>query len=144
MNRTEQLLGILLGEIYHLKSKVDPDAEDVPPSVVFALRNNVEGALDQLLERRPFRSKAKIEAMDVVLYEYHKGDSSLSGYYEIEHRLESAGITRGDAAVILEYFVADSRYGQLVAMMDSNNSPIQIRSTAEALVKKYGIKPRNR
>lgn len=144
MSRTEQLLSILIGEVYHLKHKIDPDAEDVNPAVVFALRHNIEGAIDQLLERRPHLSAGKVRAVDNALYEYHQRHDSLRGYYDIEPVIEPAGVSRADAAVILESFAADGRYGQLIAMLDSDHSPVEIQSAAQKIVETYGLRPKAR
>ena len=54
--------------------------------------------------------------------------------------LERAGVTRGDAIVIMESFVIDSRYGTTIAMMDSDNSPSEIRDAVRRMKDTYGIK----
>lgn len=128
-NRTELLLGKILGEIYRLQRKIGLDTEG--QDVAFGLRRGFESVLEETFRDIGGISTAQLNAVDSVLAEYFAEPAKLSkftGFYQIESKLAELGVDRGTALTILTYQKATGHYDSVLDKMDCSGSPTECRT----------------
>ena len=129
MDETKLLLGKLLGELYRLQNASGVRC-GIEEAQIYGLLNGFENCIEQEIEMIGFVSREKLEAVGNILNEYfidEKKLESFKGFYEIERGLQSNGIDRSDAIRILTYLKANHQFTNVIAKMDSSNSPSECR-----------------
>ena len=129
--QTRVLLGKVLGEIYRIERRIQSMPCPADDSQVFGLVNGFETAIDQELESIGFISSDQVDAVADVLEPIFLDPEKLKkfkGFYDIESELESGGVDRAMASVILTYFNLKSRFSNVISKMDSSDSPTECRT----------------
>ncbi|MGG0569760.1 hypothetical protein ABE033_13755 [Priestia megaterium] len=119
----------LLGELYRIQKRLDNCY--VSDEVIYGLLNGVERIINDELDDLFYVSEEDENAVINILNEYYKDEDKLSaftGYYDIEHKLEAAGIGRSKAIRILTLLKAEGRFTNVIEKMDSSNSPGECRT----------------
>lgn len=127
---TKLLLGKILGEIYRIQNRMEPNACPVKDSTVYGLLSGFESVIDEHLEGIGYISEEDIKNAADVLDVYFKDPEmleKLEGYYTIEHELEKRGITRTKAIKIFTYFKANGQFTQEIEKMNSQHSPMECK-----------------
>lgn len=126
---TKLFLGRILGEIYHLKQRME--IEDYGDSLIYGLRNGFENEIDEHLKSVGYISTDKeialSEILDVIFMDPEKLDN-FKGYYDIEAQLEATEISRWDAIKIITKFKAENRFLILIEKMGSGYSPSECKN----------------
>lgn len=126
---TTILLGKLLAEVYRLQKAAGLDAPDA--ARIFALRNGFESAIQDELAHIGFISTVQLQHAISVLEPYWKDPAklaSLKGFYDIEQALADGGVDRDHAKQIFQYLQANSQFTDVLAKMDSTDSPLECRT----------------
>ena len=127
---TKILFGKLLGEIYRIEKRLSENVCSASEGQIYGLLNGFEIAVDEELEMIGFVSNEDIANVGDVLEEIWIDKEKLEkfkGFYDIEKKLSSLGIDRGQANKILRYFRAGDRFIEIIDKMDSTNSPTESR-----------------
>ncbi len=127
---TKILLGKILGEIYKIEKRLPDMTCPATQGQIYGLLNGFENAIEDELEMTGFVSKEHVEIVGNVLDEIWLDKEKLNsfkGFYDIERRLSSMGVDRGQANKILRYFNADNRFVEIIAKMDTSDSPSESR-----------------
>jgi hypothetical protein len=134
MNTSEinlkQLFGKVLGEIYRLRSTLDPDDYSVSESTIFGLTRGIETVIDEEIERTGWISKEQFEAVCDVLDQYSVGDveqGKVRGFYDIEPSLNARGVDRPTAMIAITYLKADNRFTEIIEKFNSMHSPVECK-----------------
>jgi hypothetical protein len=129
-------LGRILGEIYRLQRRVEPGMVGVEDCTLYGLINGIEEAVDNFVtidesgEPRDWVANEQLEAMREILRAVeadHERKAAFTGYYDIDERVRSAGLGRGAAIQTLTYLKAGGEFLNLIARMESQNSPSECR-----------------
>lgn len=124
------LFGKIIGEIYRIQKRIDPEMQTGSEARIFGLISGIEEAIDAELENIEFISKEKLSKFMNVLDEYHNDPDkleSLSGYYEIEDKLKQKDIGRAEAITMLTYLKAGRRFEEVINKFDSSSSPVECK-----------------
>lgn len=124
------LFGKILGEIYRLQRASDNVACSASDGQIYALLNGFESAIDDVVEQTGFIESEKIDAViDVIdpIWIDQEKMKAFKGFYDIERELQKRGVDRADAIRVLTYLKANHQYIELIAKMDSSNSPAECR-----------------
>lgn len=128
---TKVLLGKLLGEIYRIQKRM-PDLDcGASEDKIYGLLNGFESEIDDEIKSIGFVSKDDVAKVASVLDEYHHNPEKLeqlTGFYDIERKLERLGINRAKAKTILTWFNAGDRYTNVIQKMNSTNSPVECKT----------------
>lgn len=130
MDKNTLLLGKVLAEVYRLQSNSDIPCS-AGPERIYGLLNGIETEVVEEIENIGFVSEAQVQAASNILNEFHIDDeklAELNGFYDIESKLEAAGIDRSAAIKIFTYFLAAGRFRAVIGKMNSNNSPIECKT----------------
>lgn len=107
---TMKALGKILGELYRLQRRIDPQMVGVGDATIYGLVHGSEDVLPSELNIRDEDgseigvSSAEVRVVVDILSEYWRGEKPmLTGFYEIESQLKQAGIDRMKAKQILTY-----------------------------------------
>lgn len=126
-------LGKILGETYRIQKRIEGMWCSATNQSIYGLVNGIESAVDEEITSL---TRANISATNVnivakILDEIFLDEEKLnkfSGYYDIENQLKNHGIDRGQALRIITYFNEGGLFKEVIAKMDSNNSPIECRA----------------
>lgn len=127
---TKILLGKILGEIYRIEKRLPEMACPATQGQIYGLLNGFENSIDDELEMTGFVPKEHVEIVGQVLDEIWLDKEKLNsfkGFYDIERKLSSMGVDRGQANKILRYFSADDRFVEIIEKMDTSDSPSESR-----------------
>lgn len=131
MERTERLLGKLLGEVYriqkHLKG-LDCGASDAQ---IYGLLNGLERSVRYELDAAGFLPESALQAVEDVLNEYFvdsKKLAELTGYYDVEGQLTRRGVDRSMAIRAMKYLKAERRFEPVIDKFNSQNSPAECKT----------------
>jgi len=124
------LLAKIIGELYRmqLRTSIPCQARDAR---IYGLLKGFEQVIDEELEHIGFVSKKQVDHVINVLKPFWKDPEKLSkfkGFYDIEDALETGGVDRMTAAKILTYLNADMRFKEVIAKMDSSDSPVECKT----------------
>ena len=122
------LFGKILGEIYRIQNRNGYCG--VGESVIYGLLNGFESVIDEEIERIGHITKSEIRTVIDILDEYHKDEEKfkeLTGFYDIEDKLDENGITRWKAIQILTYLKANRQFVDVIAKFNSSNSPVECK-----------------
>lgn len=126
--KTKLLLGKVLGEIYRIEKRIQSPMCPADDGQVFGLVNGFETAIDQELESIGFITGEQVDAVADVLEPIFSNPEELerfNGFYDIESELESRGVDRATASVILTYFNMKGQFANVIAKMNSSGSPVE-------------------
>jgi hypothetical protein len=124
------LLGKVLGEIYRLQNHSNAASCPASQAQIYALLHGFEHAIDEELEMIGYVSKADLKHVMDVLTPYFDDPGKLAafkGFYDIERQLKAAGVERSQAIKILRYLNANDQFTNVIAKMDSSDSPTECR-----------------
>jgi len=124
------LLGKILAEVYRMQRKANMPCS-ATDGQIYGLLNGFETAINEQLERIGYVSEAELMHVIDVLTPYWKEPAKLAefkGFYDIEHELEAGGVDRAKAIPILRYLYANSQFHEVIAKMDSSDSPSECRT----------------
>lgn len=127
---TRLLFGKILGEVYRLQRDSENVSCPASSAQVYALLHGFESAIDDELEMIGEVSKEKLQAtMDVLdpIWSDREKLEKFKGFYDIEHELDSKGVSRGDAIRILKFLKANHQFTEIIDKMDTSNSPSECR-----------------
>lgn len=123
----------ILGEIFKLQKRVDPDMCPVTDDTIYGLSNGIEEVIDEAMGYQPITDEKKVvtryDLINVcdILDEYEYGDiDSFHGYHIIEKEIEAKGIDRSKALIILTYLQIAGRYARVIDKINSSNSLIEM------------------
>lgn len=126
---TKRLLGKILGEIYRIQK-----ASDIPcaasDSQVYGLLNGFEDSISEVLEEIGIISSEKVQiVMDILepIWADPEKLSNFKGFYDIEPDLKNNSVSRIEAIQILKYLKANHQFEEIIAKMDTSNSPMECR-----------------
>ena len=125
-------LGHILGQVYRLQKHIDPKLVDVSDADLYGLLKGIESVSDELLESLVGYESRKVDAVVEVLTAWQNDPekhAAFKGYYDIQKDLADRGVDRMAAIVILRYLRASNRFEDLIARMDSTDSPGELRDT---------------
>jgi hypothetical protein len=126
---TKTLLGKLLGEIFRIQKRTGvPTYSD---ATVYGLLNGLEPAIDHVIGELDFVSTELVDRAAKILQPIFDDPAMLAafnGFYDIEQKLQEAGIDRGTAIRIFHYFHGSGMYMEVLAKMDSTGSPTECRT----------------
>ncbi|MED4124139.1 hypothetical protein P4641_09130 [Halalkalibacterium halodurans] len=125
------LFGKLLGEMYRIQKRLPESSVAVSNHVIYGLLNGIERIVDDQISSIGYVSKGEEDIVVNVLNEYHIDAEKLegfNGYYDIERKLESQGITRSQAIKIITLLKAEGRFTNVIDKMDSSGSPSECRT----------------
>ena len=129
-DKTQLLLGKILGEMYRIEKRLDGVACPVSDAQIFGLLNGFQNCIEEELEMIGYVSNEQYEAVINVLDEIDLDPIKLdafTGFYNIEPKLKALGVDRSQANQIFRYLYADGRFVRVIDKMDSENSPIESR-----------------
>lgn len=124
------MFGRLLGETYRLQRRIESKMCGVGDDVIYGLLNGIETVVDDELNSAVV-TREEVRVVSSILNEYWINPAkvqSFRGYYDIEPRLEEAGIERWKAIRILSYFRIRGQFASLIDKMDSEYSPSECRT----------------
>lgn len=127
--QTKLFFGKILGEIYRIQKKFEMPCP-ASQGQIFGLLNGFENCIEEEFEMIGSISKKQVNIVAEVLDEIYLDKTKLEnfkGFYDIENKLSSKGIDRGEANQILSYFYADHRFTEIIEKMDTSNSPTEMR-----------------
>jgi len=128
-NYNKLYLGKILGEIYRIQRSLNiPSVDD---ATIYALLHGFESVADEELENLIVVTKEQQQCVTNVLLPYFEDPAKLAnfkGYYDIEKKLEAGGVDRPTAIAILIFFKAKGQFTNVIAKMDSSDSPCECRT----------------
>ena len=131
---TKYMFANILGEIYRLQKRIDPKMLEVNDAVTYGLLNNFELVIDEhfgsIADPANAVTGEEFKIMCRILNEISKSPEKLeafSGYNDIEHAIEGAGISRIKAVKILKFLYANGSFKPMIDKMHSPNSPEECR-----------------
>jgi len=125
---TKTMLGKLLGEIFRIQKRTG--VQTYSDGTIYGLLNGIEPAIDEVIAEVGFVPAALVDRAAKILQPIFDDPAKLAafkGFYDIEHDLQDAGIDRGTAIRIFQYFHGSGMYLDVLAKMDSTGSPIECR-----------------
>ncbi len=124
------MLGKILGEIYRIEKRLPDMACPATQGQIYGLLNGFEDAIEHELEMTGHVPKEHVEIVANVLDEIWLDKEKLNafkGFYDIERKLSSMGVDRGQANKIFRYFYADDRFTEVIEKMNTPDSPSESR-----------------
>ena len=124
------LLARILAEIYRIQNALDGMATGGSPAQIYGLLNGFDAAIDDEIEVSEGISNEQLEAAAEVLDPIFSDPAKLrkfTGFYDVENELAKRGVSRVDAIKILTYWKAAHRFEELIAKMNSANSPVECK-----------------
>ena len=119
-----QAFGRILGEVYRLQKRIDPDMCQASEADVYGLLNGIERNVEYHL----FREQEPIDPafVDAV----YDGLESDNGYYGLAGVLESKGfkVDKSKIKRVLKWIQADGRYPEAIEKVQSSNSPAELKN----------------
>lgn len=132
MNKETRLFfGKILGEIYKIQNSLNNVVCEAGDAHIYALLNGFESAIDDELKNMGSISTKQLSTVISVLvpiYEDTTKTANFRGFYDIEDALNSQGVDRGDAIIILTYLKAKNKFTSIIEKMDSSHSPSECRT----------------
>ena len=129
LDQNTLLLGKLLAEIYRLQKNANvPTVDD---ACIYGLKNGFESAIRDEVERIGSISGQQLKHVMNVLEPIWQNKAKLAafkGFYDIERELADGGVDRTDAIHILTYLSQTGQFAEVIAKMDSSNSPGECRT----------------
>jgi len=126
----KRLIGKLLGELYRLQRRVDPNMCSESDAKVYGLLNGFEHVIDEQITLIGWTSDQQVEDAAALLNTHWSDPGKLAafkGFYDIERDLQQLGIDRVQAIKIIRYFAANHQFQSLISKMDSQGSPSECR-----------------
>jgi len=122
-----RLLAKILGELYRMQDRGAHDSAHI-----YGLRRGFEDSIDFELETGLVNgiSNDELDSVSRILESIWTNDAErqqFAGYYDIEKKLEHAGIDRAKAMTILRFLYANGQFTDLIRKLDSQNSPIECK-----------------
>lgn len=131
MNTQEKIAwGVQMGEFYRLQKRVAPESLSVSDNTIYGLLNGIMPVIEEQLDTESVITQEEMSAMSDILNQYHVSSERLEelrGYYDIEHQVSEAGISRWKAIKILTYLYNSDRFVAVINKFDSSNSPGECR-----------------
>lgn len=122
------MFGKLLGEIYRIQNR--EGYSPVSESTIFGLLNGFEHVINEEIERMGHVTTEEFNRVGDILNEYFIDEeklSNLSGYYDIEPKLNSYGIPRWKAIQIITFFKAIGQFEDVIEKFNSSASPTECK-----------------
>lgn len=131
MDQEQKLfMGRILGEIFRIQKRMEPNFCGVNDSTIFGLINGFDTVIDEQLRLMGNITDEEVTKAADVLAVYFKDEAklqALKGFYDIEHDLAKLGIDRSKAIQIFTYFKLDNSFTDVIEKFDSSGSPTECR-----------------
>ena len=118
------LFGKLLGEIYRTQNREGYCS--VSEATIFGLLNGFEYVIDEEIKNIGYITTEELQIVADILDEYFLDEeklNKLSGYYEIESKLNAHNISRTKAISIITYYKANNQFNDVIEKFNSSASP---------------------
>jgi hypothetical protein len=129
-NDTKRFLGFILGQIYRLQKRVDPEMCPASDKEIYGLTHGFEYEIEKVLwQIGEVTDQQVTAAADVLdpLYRLPKLVAEVNGYMDLEPRFRKNGLDRATVIRCLKYLTADGEFMELVGKLDSEQSPEECR-----------------
>lgn len=132
-NELKLLLGKILGETYRIQKRTKGMVCSASNQTIYGLVNGIESAVNDELRslKEADLSQDNVDKVSAILDEIYidpEEMAKVTGYYSIQNKLNDAGIDRGQALKIITYFNEGGMFEELIAKMNSSNSPIECKT----------------
>ncbi|WP_226619859.1 hypothetical protein [Cytobacillus firmus] len=123
------LFGKLIGETYRIQNREGYCS--VSEATIYGLLNGFEYVIDEEIKKIGYISTEEMQIVGDVLNEYFIDEdklNSLSGYYEIEPKLDKHGISRWKAISIITYYKANNQFTNVIEKFNTSGSPVECKN----------------
>jgi hypothetical protein len=118
-------LGRLLAQGLRIQKRQDRSKFKVSDDVLYGLEHGIESVIDEELFP-PGITSEKHSALVRILNEIFSDPNKVAafkGFYDIQPDVEAAGISRGEAMVLLTYLHSRGQFVEIIKKMDTSHSP---------------------
>jgi hypothetical protein len=130
---TKRFLGFILGQVYRLQKRVDPEMCPASDQAIYGLTHGVEYEIDKVLhEMGRVTDDQFAGVVDVLdpLYRLPRYLAEVHSYADLEPRFTMNGVDRATVIRVLKYLQADNQFMEVIGRFDNDTSPAECRNFA--------------